>query len=368
MRFNIEVVAISKVPEFDRSHITEATRHGVLARVFAAVDDSDTDLGPLTRRHAAPAAHEYLTHRLTHPEMVVHVEGHYLLRLLPEQVRRAALLVEHNVESTLFVQRAAQHPAPAERAILLREGDRTRSDELAAWRQVRAIGAVTEEDADTIRDAVPDADVRHLPNGADHLSRRSDTFDARQRESARLLFVAALGYNPNVHAVQLLVADIFPEILRRCPDATLAVVGSDPPGWLLDAALREPRLTVTGWVPDVASWLDAAQVVVCPLTIGGGVKVKVLEALARGCAVVATPIALQGLRHLPPGAIVECADVPTFVEICVRLLCSPQQRERQRARAAQAALHLPSWDCAADALATTWSEMADITSPTVISG
>ncbi len=362
--FDIEVVAVSKAPEFDRGHVAEAARHGVRARVFAAVDCGDTRLGPLTRRHAAPAARKYLAHRLPDPHVVVHAEGHYLLRLLPDHVQRAALLVEHNIESALFEQRAAQNPVPAQRAALRQEGVLTRSDELAAWRQVRTVGAVTEEDAETIRAAVPNADVRCLPNGADHLGEGSDTLDLARRGSARLLFVAALGYGPNVHAARLLVADIFPDILRRCPDATLAIVGSDPPGWLMDAARREPRLTVTGWVPDVAPWLDAAHVVVCPLMVGGGVKV--LEALARGCAVAATPIALQGLRHLPPGAVVECADVPALAEACVRLLGSPQQRERQRARAAQAAQHLPSWDLAADALAGTWTEMATIAASTAI--
>lgn len=357
-RFDIEVIAISKVPGFDRSHVAEATRHGMRARVFAAVGCDDIRLGPLTRRHAALAAREYLTYRLADPDVVVHIEGHYLFRLLPNQVRRAALLVEHNVESALFEQLAAQHPESAQRAILLRDAARTRSDELAVWRWARTVVAVTDEDADAIRTAVPKADVRCLPNGADHLSSGTDILDMPRRESARLLFIAALGYGPNVHAARLLVTDIFPKILRRCPDATLAVVGSDPPGWLLDAALREPRLTVTGWVPNVAPWLDAAEVVVCPLTVGGGIKVKVLEALARGCAVVATPIGLQGLRHLPPGAVVECADIPTFVEVCVQLLCSRQQRERQRARAAQAAQHLPSWDLAADVLADTWNEIA----------
>lgn len=359
-RFNIEVVAVSKVPEFDRSHIAEATRHGVRARVFAAVDCGDTHFGPLTRRHAAPAAREYLAHRLSCPQVVVHVEGHYLLRLIPDRLWRTALLVEHNVESALFEQQAAQDPVPAQRAALLQDGALTRTDELAAWRRVRIVGAVSEEDAETIRAAVPTADVRCVPNGADHLDGRSGTLDAARRGSARLLFVAALGYGPNVHAARLLLADIFPEILSRCPEATLAIVGSDPPGWLVDAAHREPRLTVTGWVPDVTPWLDAAQVVVCPLTVGGGVKVKVLEALARGCAVVATPIALQGLLHLPPGAVVECADAPAVAAACVRFLASPQQRERQRARAAQASQHLPSWDLAADALADAWSEMAAI--------
>ncbi len=167
-------------------------------------------------------------------------------------------------------------------------------------------------------------------------------------------------YDPNVHAARLLVADIFPKILRRCPDATLAIVGSDPPGWLMEAVCHEPRLTVTGWVPDVAPWFDAAQVVVCPLMVGGGVKIKILEALARGCAVVATPIALQGLRHLPPDAVAECADASAFADACVRLLGSPKERERQRARAAQAARYLPSWDLAADTVANAWSEIAAI--------
>lgn len=357
-RFDIEVVAVSKVPEFDCRHVGEAHRHGVRAQVFAAQAGGAHDAGPLTRRHAAPAARDYLNHRLRRSPTVIHVQGHYLLGLVPEQVRPAVLLVEHNIESTLFEQRAAHCTTPTERAEALREGARTRTDELTAWRQVRIVGAVTDEDAYAIRTAVPDADVRCLPNGADHLGHESGTLDAAQRAAARLLFVADLRYEPNLHAARLLLEDIYLQILHRCPSATLAIVGSDPPDWLVDAARRVPGVTVPGWVPDVAPWLDAAHVVVCPLTVGGGVKVKVLEALARGCAIVATPIALQGLRHLPPGAAVERSDAPSVADACVRLLTCPQERDQQRARATHAARHLPSWDLAADTLAGTWTELA----------
>ncbi|MGH3829150.1 MAG: glycosyltransferase [Pseudonocardiaceae bacterium] len=349
---------MSKVPEFDRRHVEDATRHGVRVRIFAAQTGDGDHVGPLTRRHGAPAARDYLAYRLRQSAMVVHVEGHYLLGLVPERVRPAVLLVEHNVESALFEQRAAHCAAPAERATLLLEGVRTRSDELTAWRRVRIVGAVTDEDAEAVRIAVPDADVRCLPNGADHLSKEASAIDKALCESARLLFIANLGYEPNLRAARLLVTEIFPPVLRRCPDASLAIVGSDPPEWLVTAASHQPRVTVTGWVPDVAPWLDAAHVVVCPLTVGGGVKVKVLEALARGCAVVATPIALQGLRYLPPGAVVECSGVPALVDACARLLACSQERGWQRARAAQAARYLPSWDMAADVLASAWSELS----------
>jgi glycosyltransferase involved in cell wall biosynthesis len=357
-RFDIEVIAVSKVPVLDRQHVEEATRHGVRAQVFAAQANGDHNAGPLTRRHAAPAARDYLTHRLRHSPMVVHVEGHYLLGLVPEQVRPAVLLVEHNIESTLFEQRAAHCTVPAERANLLREAVRTHTDEVTAWRQVRIVGAVTDEDTLAIKTAVPDADVRCLPNGADHLNTKSGPLTAAQRAAARLLFVANLRYEPNLHAARLLLEDIYPQILHRCPAATLAIVGSDPPEWLVNAARHGSRVTVTGWVPNVAPWLDAAHVVVYPLTIGGGVKVKVLEALARGCAIVATPIALQGLRHLLPGAAVECPDAAAIADACARLLSCPRERDQQRARAAHAARHLPSWDLAANKLANTWNELA----------
>jgi len=258
--------------------------------------------------------------------------------LLPEQAQRAALLVEHNVESQLLAQRAALSRDPVERITLRRDAARTRRDEMESWRQVGGAVAVADEDANAIKAAVPSAHVMSLPNGADHLGAvLRETGPGADAGSCRLLFVAALGYEPNQETARLLLTEIFPAVLRRSPDATLAVVGSAPPRWLQEAAHREPRLTVTGWVPDVAPWLDAADVVVCPLAVAGGVKVKVLGALARDWAIVATPVALQGLRRLPAGAVVERADPCGFAEACIRLLASLCECDRQRVCAAEAA-------------------------------
>jgi glycosyltransferase involved in cell wall biosynthesis len=126
-----------------------------------------------------------------------------------------------------------------------------------------------------------------------------------------------------------LVDQVFPAVLRRYPDATLTVVGSSPPAWLSDIGRKDRRIRVTGWVPDVSRWLDAAEVVVCPLRIGGGVKVKVLEALARGCAIVTTPVGMQGLRYLPRDSVMECQDL-AVADACVTLLKSPARRDQAR--------------------------------------
>jgi glycosyltransferase involved in cell wall biosynthesis len=108
----------------------------------------------------------------------------------------------------------------------------------------------------------------------------------------------------------------------------------------------------------VGRWLDAADVVVCPLRIGGGVKVKILEALARGCAIVTTPIGMQGLRYLPGNAVVECRDLSAVADACAQLLASPARREQLRERAAQAATLLPTWDEAAAELDAAWTTLA----------
>ena len=90
-----------------------------------------------------------------------------------------------------------------------------------------------------------------------------------------------------------LVRSIFPMILRKLPEATLTIVGADPPQDLVDAA--SDRATVTGWVDDPSIYLAGAAVVLVPLRQGGGLRVKMLEACAAGKAIVASPMAVEGL-------------------------------------------------------------------------
>ncbi len=364
-RFDVELIAISKMPDLDLAHVREAARHGVQARVFPAQPSNVSRTSSHVRRHQSGAARAYLDRRLAEvDDTVVHVEGHYLLNLLPSAAQRQTLIVEHNVESTLFAQRARLSTDPVERQGLLDDANMTRCAERSAWRTARMVGAVTDDDARLIQEAVPGIHIKVIPDGADHLRSATPSFIGRE-STGRLLFVANLAYQPNEDAAHLLVTEIFPEVLHHCPGATLVIVGPSPPRWLQDVARCQPRIRVTGWVPDIAAWLDAAEVVVCPLRVGGGVKVKILEALARGRAVVTTPIGLQGLSHLPAGAAIECRDLATIIEACVTLLTYPEERHRQQVRAAAAAKQLPTWDEAADMLASAWTMLAAPPTPEI---
>ena len=363
--FSIELVAVSKVPDFDARHLPEATRLGCGARIFPTDPSAPPGNSALVRRHWSPQARRYLAaYDAGEEDLVVHVEGHYLVNLLPPRLRTRALVVDHNIESGLCRQRAGLVSTEHDRRRLFLESELTEQAERSAWTSAAMVGTVTDEDAHAVRMAAPLAEVRVIGDGADHLTRRADTQPGADR--THLLFVANLAYQPNEDAARALVDQVFPAVLRRCPDATLTVVGSSPPAWLSDMGRKDRRIRVTGWVPDVSRWLDVAEVVVCPLRIGGGVKVKILEALARGCAIVTTPVGMQGLRYLPRDSVMECQDLDAVADACVALLKSPARRNQIRTRAALAATRLPTWDQAAAELAAAWTSLASAVPRTAI--
>lgn len=126
----------------------------------------------------------------------------------------------------------------------------------------------------------------------------------------RLLFVGALGYEPNDDGLRYFLGAIWPLVRARMPGVRFTVVGKDPPAWLREAAGRDDALTVTGVVDDVRPYYHSARVAVVPLRLGAGTKLKVLEALAMGVPVVTTPEGRAGIdardgRHLLVGATPE---------------------------------------------------------------
>jgi polysaccharide biosynthesis protein PslH len=170
--------------------------------------------------------------------------------------------------------------------------------------------------------------------------------------------VANYAYQPNVDAAVYLLTQIYPRVLASEPECELELVGAEPPRELTELAGRVGKARVTGRVPAIHPHLESASVVVCPLRIGGGVKVKMLEAIARGCAIVTTSIGAQGLPTPQDGVRIE--DTPEgFADAVCELLASATARERLRARAIRLAASLPTWDQAAERLAECYSTLGE---------
>lgn len=131
-----------------------------------------------------------------------------------------------------------------------------------------------------------------LPLGFDEWSYSPEGTKAKVNHPC-LVFSGAMNQAQSEDAALFLVQEVMPLIWKRSPQAQLYLVGARPSDKLL--ALDGERIHVTGFVEDLASYLRAADVYVCPLRMGSGMRTRIVEALACGCIMVATPEAVQGL-------------------------------------------------------------------------
>jgi glycosyltransferase involved in cell wall biosynthesis len=206
--------------------------------------------------------------------------------------------------------------------------------EQAIMRQVQAIVVFTERDRRALEPLVPRARIVRIPIGTTLPNQPLDPLGSRPPS---LVFVGSYAHPPNTEAAVRLIESIFPCVLKHVSDAVLYVVGDGPPEWL--RKLAGENVVVTGRVPDPSSYLDRAAVVAVPLRLGGGMRVKVLEALAAGKAVVASPLAVEGLDVANEEQVVLAETDQQFCEAIGELLRNPVRRAALAARAR-------AWACA----------------------
>ena len=153
---------------------------------------------------------------------------------------------------------------------------------------------------------------------------------------------------PNSDGVNYFVSEVMPLVWRHKPDCTLAIVGRAPAPDILALAKKDPRITVTGTVPDVRPWMWGASVAVVPLRIGGGTRLKIYEAMAAGTPTVSTTIGAEGLDVSHPSNIRLADTSQTFADECLTLLTDRAQREAVAAAALQLVTSRYSWDAITD--------------------
>ncbi|WP_228845501.1 glycosyltransferase family 4 protein [Phototrophicus methaneseepsis] len=188
----------------------------------------------------------------------------------------------------------------------------------------------------------PSLAVEVIPNGIDLGAFKAER---SHRDAATLLFVGNYEYGPNVDAALYLAREIFPQVQQVVPDARLQLIGNEPPPAL--KALASEQIMVPGRVPDVQPYLAQATAFVCPLRIGAGIKNKVLEALAMGTPLVASPIAVDGIDVVDgQSALVAAPD--QMAAAVIRLLrdAALGQRLAQQGQALIAAHY--TWEAVAD--------------------
>jgi polysaccharide biosynthesis protein PslH len=266
---------------------------------------------------------------------------------LPSETDVPVLLFEHNVEHLIW-RRLADNAPRWQRPALELEWRKLRRIERRAVASASLTVAVSDADRDKLESLAPSATVRSMPTGVDTDYFRANGVDPREGSIA---FVGSMDWYPNEDAALHLIDSILPLIRRELPELTTAIVGRNPSA-RVRAAAEMAGARVTGTVDDVRPFLEEAAVLVVPLRIGGGTRLKIFEGLAMGKAVVSTSVGAEGLP-LTAGEHLVIEDEPSrFAEAVLDLLRDRGRRLRLGQTGRELVLEAYSWPQVARAFET----------------
>jgi glycosyltransferase involved in cell wall biosynthesis len=294
------------------------------------------------------------------------VEWSPYLATLPEGRDTRKLVVAHNVESLIWQRYHAAEANPAKRWYIKRQWRKFERFEARAFRQATRVVAVSQEDAAIIRArfGMPRVDV--VDNGID-----KGYYGAVEgcRDPNRILFLGSLEWRPNLDAVGVLLDRVFPAVRRQFPAARLCLVGRNPPPALVERVRGLEGVELHANVADVRPYLGGCGVMAVPLRIGGGSRLKILEALAAGLPVVSTRVGAEGLC-LQPGRDLDVVEgVEELADALVGCLRDPARARERAAHGRRLVLDRYDWDALADKLEAVWEScLLKTPEPAVLSG
>lgn len=266
-----------------------------------------------------------------------------------------AVIMCHNVESEIWRRQARFGGNLSARVYSFFQWRKMDHFEQQAFRVFGPAIAVSDRDARLLRTRYGATVLGTVENGVD-----TNYFTPRPggERLGELVFVGSMDWRPNQDAVRFLLDEIWPTLTRHVPGIHLTLVGRRPPRWIIERCAREDGVECTGTVADVRPYMERASVIVVPLRIGGGSRIKILEAMSAGKAVVSTTVGAEGL-DLTPGRHLLVADRPREFAAAVRdLLASREERERLGRGGRALAQRRYGWDEMARRLRLVWEEAA----------
>ncbi len=258
----------------------------------------------------------------------------------PGRLNIPSVLFQHNVESEIWRRHADTAGNPVKKMLYRMEFRKMLRYERAAVRKFQHVIAVSENDRALMTKWVDGDRVTVVPTGVD-LAQYRPAPNPLDISAPLVTFVGAMDWEPNVDGVEYFCAEVWPAIKAEVPQARLRIVGRNPDRrvqeWASNSINNDNSIEVTGRVPSVVEHLRQSAVIIVPLRIGGGTRLKIYEAMATGKAVVSTTIGAEGL-DVHHGHDIMLADDPrSFAQAVIMLLRDPELRRRYENAAAETA-------------------------------
>lgn len=251
------------------------------------------------------------------------VDGWLMGQYLPQGFRRLKVLHEHNAEYVLWQRQADVESNPLRRLVIRLEERRVRRYEASLLASFDVVFAVSAADREALlRIGAEPTRTRVLPNLPDPSLLALPDLSFADAEPL-VLYFGTLSWQPNLEGLKYFLLRVWPLVRRATPEARMVIAGRDGPAWLRRLARRAPGVEFQGPVEDAEALYRRARAFVEATPSGGGTKLKILNAMARGLPVVASPQAAEGIEAVP-GVHLLVGDGPEeLAEGIARLLREP---------------------------------------------
>jgi glycosyltransferase involved in cell wall biosynthesis len=231
----------------------------------------------------------------------------------------------HNVEHLIFGRYARVETNPLKRSYAVLEALLMRGVERRSCQHAALAMACSINDRNLLHELCPEVPIFIVPNAVD-----TESFEPNghlyQDGAPLLLFQGSMDWYPNRDAVEFFARTILPLVRAECPEVRFLVAGRNPPE-LFVKEVSSFGVEFTGTIPDMRPYLEAATVVVVPLRMGSGTRIKILEACAAGKPVVSTTLGAEGLAFEPEKEIVLADEPVQLTRAVVTLLRDPARRQ-----------------------------------------
>jgi glycosyltransferase involved in cell wall biosynthesis len=265
------------------------------------------------------------------------------------------VVMAHNIESLIWQRYGETESHPAKRWYIKQQWKKFVRFERSAYAAADCTIAVSEPDAKLAREQFNARRVAVVDNGVD-----VDYFrpTGARRDGDQILCLGSLDWRPNQDAVRVMLGEIFPAVRRQRPTAKLWIVGRNPPDWMAPLVAAVEGASLVGNVPDVRPYLEQSSVLAVPLRIGGGSRLKIIEALASGLPVVSTEIGAEGLDFVPGRHLETVAQTDQMAQTILATLANPSHAQAQAQAARELVLAHYDWSALALRLETIWLDCA----------
>lgn len=231
------------------------------------------------------------------------------------------VLRAHNIEHRIWQRIGSGCRNPIRKFYLSHLTRTLRRYELKILNEVDGIIAITNKDADFFKSVAPRTPVIDIPFGIYATENTSLPVTENQDKQITLFHLGSMNWIPNQEGIRWFINKVWPEISRKYPELKFHLAGREMPNWL--KKLKTPGIIIDGEVPDAMAYMNAHTIMVVPLFSGSGIRIKIIEGMLVGKAIITTGIGAEGIAFKDGEHLLIAEDVEGFMNAIEKCLKTP---------------------------------------------